>query len=344
MKKISYLILILALTSSCTSMLYTSIDVLRPAKVSFDKSAKNLLIINNTVMQPASYGHTNQLLGEKKKNTSINTDSLAIFCLSVVNEEFQKKEFFEKTYLHLPTINSNGSFLIAKTPVRDSILAFASTYNADAILSLDKMKVNDQVSEYYDENSAVYYALLEANYESTWSISYPKLNKSTSFSFKDTIYWEKESYQRKKSLGALPDRYSALIDGALHVGQTTIKKLVPWWDKEDRHFFMTNNKYIKQGMDSVYSKKWKSAISIWEKGLPKAKSALKAKLLHNIAIAYEISGDMNTAMEYAEKSTSTYTQGNLIDYNHFFTINQHESQLKNRLAEIKKINEQLGLE
>ena len=53
---------------------------------------------------------------------------------------------------------------------------------------------------------------------------------------------------------------------------------------------------------------------------------------------------MNTAMEYAEKSTSTYTQGNLIDYNHFFTINQYESQLKNRLAEIKKINEQLGLE
>lgn len=107
MKKIHFLLYIAILTSSCTSTLFTSIDVLRPAKVSFDKTAKNLLILNNTAVQPASYGHTNNLLGEKKKNISVNTDSLAFFCLSVVNEEFQKREFFDNTYLQLlPTIST----------------------------------------------------------------------------------------------------------------------------------------------------------------------------------------------------------------------------------------------
>jgi hypothetical protein len=49
----------LLLFSSCTTMMYTSIDVLRPAKVSFDKNASNLLIVNNTVVQPNNIGHRN---------------------------------------------------------------------------------------------------------------------------------------------------------------------------------------------------------------------------------------------------------------------------------------------
>ncbi len=344
MKKISYLVIILALASSCTSTLYTSIDVLRPAKVSFDKSAKNLLILNNTVIQPANYGHVSNLLGEKKKNVAINTDSLSYFCLSVVNEEFQKKEFFDNTYLKLSSTNNGGSFLIAQQPPADTVRALASKFDVDAILSLDKLKVNDQIIEYYNGGSGSFYALLEANYESSWTVSYPKLNKSTSFNFKDTIYWDYESFQRKKALESLPNRYNALIDGALYVGQNTMKKLVPWWDKEDRYFFKTDNKIMTLGMDSVYTKNWKAAIDIWESGLIKSKKTLQAKLLHNIAIAYEISGDMNKAMEYSKKSISAFLENSMVNYNNFFIIKQYEELLNNRIKEIKKINEQLGVE
>jgi Family of unknown function (DUF6340) len=344
MKKISFLIFIVAFTTSCTSTLFSTIDVLRPATISFDKSAKNILILNNTVVQPAIVGHTSQLLGEKKKNLSVNTDSLAIFCLSVVNEEFQKKEFFENTYLQLTSTNTNGSYLIAQPPLSDSLQALQSKYDVDAILSLDKLRVTDKLEEYYDEGIGSYYAILEANYESSWTVSYPKLNKSNSFSFKDTIYWDNESFQRKKALGAIPDRYNALIDGALHIGQTSMKKLVPWWDKEDRYFFSTNHKSMKMGLDSVYTKNWKAAILNWEKGLLKAKPALKAKLMHNMAVAYEIDGDMNKAWEYSQKSVSTYTSSSMVDYSNFFTINQYATQLKNRLAEIDLINKQLGIE
>jgi hypothetical protein len=318
--------------------------VLRPANVTFDKSAKNILILNNTVVQPDMIGHTSHLLGEKKKNLSVNTDSLAIFCLSVVNEELQKNEFFENTYLQLASTNTNGSYLIAQPPLNHTLKSLQSKFEVDAILSLDKLKVTDKLEEYYDEGIASYYAILEANYESSWTVSYPKLNKSNSFSFKDTIYWDNESFQRKKALGAIPNRYNALIDGALHLGQTTIKKLVPWWDKEDRYFFSTNNKFMKMGLDSVYTKNWKAAIQNWEKGLLKAKPALKAKLMHNMAIAYEIDGDMNKAWEYSQKSASTYTSSSMVDYSIFYTINQFASQLKNRLAEIELINKQLGIE
>jgi len=345
MKKFVFPLILLfgIMVSSCTSMLYTSIDVLRPAKVTFEKDAKSLLIVNNSVSQPASYGHTNELAGEKKKNVSVNTDSLAIFCLSVVNEEFQKNDFFNQTNLNLETINDSGSFLIASSPKMDKLNDLSQKYDADVVLSLDKIKVNDRVSDFYNNETGKFYALFEANFESAWTVSYPKLNKSQSYNFKDTIYWEEENYLRKKALETLPKRYNALIDGALYVGQNTMKKLVPWWDKDDRYFFKTNNKYMKEGLDSVYVKNWSSAISIWKNGLSKSGIATQAKLLHNIATAYEIKGDMINAKLFNQKAIDTYESSTIMDYNHYITMRLYNQTLEKRQKEIETINRQLGV-
>lgn len=346
MRKFEFALLLLfaIFATACTSMLYTSIDVLRPAQVAFEKNAQSLLIVNNSVLQPESYGHTNELYGEKRKNVSVNTDSLAIFCLSVVNEEFQKNEFFPQVQLHLPSLNVGGSFLTAKSPLPDTLQFMSQLYNADAILSLDKIKVNDRVADYYDSESNSFYALLEANFETTWSVAYPKSSKIQSFAFKDTIYWDAESYQRKKAIAALPNRYNALIDGALYVGQQALKKLVPWWDKEDRYFFSLDNKAVKQGLDSVYVKNWSAAISIWDKGLQKAKPATKAKLLFNMAVANEINGNLPKAIDNARKSLETYETANIMDYTHYLTIYDYIVTLEKRKREVDRINKQLGIE
>jgi len=333
----------LLLFSSCTTMMYTSIDVLRPAKVSFDKNASNLLIVNNTVVQPNNIGHRNELINEKPKNVSVRTDSLAIFCVSVVNEEFLKNDFFPTTQLVLNSINKSGNFLISNTPQIDTLKVLSAQYGADVVLSLDKIKVTDRIADYYNEESNYFYAMLEANFESTWSVTYSKNFKSETYSFKDTIYWDAESYQRKKALASLPDRYNALIDGALYVGQHVMKNLVPWWDKEDRYFFVTNNKSIKHGMDSVFVKNWSDAIKIWEKGVENASIATKAKLLHNISIAYEIEGDIKNATRYNKKSTEVFNSTPIVNFEHYFTVNQYSIHLKNRSKEIEEINKQLGV-
>lgn len=301
------------------------------------------MILNNSVIQPATYGHKNELLSEKTKNVSVNTDSLAIFCLSVVNEEFNKYGFFNSTQLHLPTLNTSGSFLMALPPKMDTLKAISKVYGANVILSLDKIKVSDKIVEYFNEESNSFYVILEANYESYWNVSYPDQNKCIQLNFKDTIYWENESYQRKKALAGLPNRYNALIDGALFVGQTAMKKFVPWWDKEERYFFMTENKYMYQGMDSVAVKNWNAAISIWQKGMKKSGKTLQAKLLNNIAIAYEIMGDMDKAKENILKAIEVYESNPVMNYDHYFSLRKYKEQLFKRIIEINEINKQLGV-
>ena len=80
--------------SSCTKLLYTSLDVLRPAKVAFNSDVNNILIINNTVPQPADIGHSTLFAFEGLKKETFNTDSLSIFCLGALKEDIESKNFF----------------------------------------------------------------------------------------------------------------------------------------------------------------------------------------------------------------------------------------------------------
>ena len=274
----------MALLSSCTTMLYTSLDVLRPAKITFDVSANQLLIVNNTVTQPADYGHKTEYYNDKSRNVVQQTDSMPTYCLSVVYEELANSEFFNDVQLHLNSVNKSTDFFNINPVSPDTINALCKRYNSNVVLSLDRMKVNDKIAELYDGTNYSYYTALVARYETQWSVHYPGNEKYGTVAFRDTIYWDAESFQRKNALNALPERADAIIDGALYVGQNSVKRFMPYWEKADRYFFSTNNKKMKQGIDSIYVKNWKAAIEIWESAMNKGGAGLKAKLAKTLPL------------------------------------------------------------
>jgi hypothetical protein len=323
-------------------MLYTNIDVLRPAKITFDAGATNLLIVNNAVTQPQEYGHKNEFFNQSPKNIKQNTDSLPLFCLAALNEDIVNKEFFKNVSIHINSTNKNDDFFLIQPLLPDTVNALCKRYDADVVLSLDRFKVNDKIAElhYSDVNS--YYMALVARYETQWSVHYPGNNKYTSATFRDTIYWDKESANRREALASLPERKDALVDGALYVGQNMIKRLIPYWEKNERYFFSNSNKKMKEGMDSVYAKKWDGAIHIWKSAIPSAGNSLKAKLANNIAIAYEIKGDIRNALDYAIQSFSFIKSATLTDEKTISFISNYVKQLSKRKSEAELIEKQLG--
>lgn len=346
MKKVTmpsiFVVFVVLLLSSCTTLSYTSLDVLRPARVSFDPKATNILVVNNTVKQPIDYGHKTELFNETTKNLKIDTDSLALFCLGALIEDLSEKEFFDNVHLHLNSVNTETDFFTIKSIPQDSVKALCDRYNTDVVLSLDRFKVNDKITELYYGDTYTYYDALVARYESQWSIHYPDREKFETTIFRDTIYWDSESPQRKKAIAALPKRTDALIDGALYVGRNSIKRLIPYWDKADRYFFNANSGALKNGMDSVYVKNWTAAIDIWTKGLSKRNLSAKAKLANNIAVAYEITGDVEKAIEYAQKSVDMFKSDPLVNYEHYACVLNYLQQLNARKKEIELIDKQLG--
>ncbi len=329
--------------TSCTSLLYTSLDVLHPAKVAFAPDANNLLIVNNTVNQPANYGHKTELINQNAKSVNISTDSTSMFCLGALLEDLEGKDFFSSVNLIPNSVNKSNDFFNITDLDEKTVKDLCTANHTNVILSLDNIKVSDDLTESYLVDNATFLASLELRFESTWSIHYLNRPEVTKIQFKDTVSWEAESYHRKDTMKGLPKRADALVDGALTVGHNCINRFVPYWDKVDRYFFNSKNKLMKQGMDSVYVKNWKSAISSWEKVLSTEKSAsLRGQAANNIAIGYEILGDMDKAMEYAVTSLKSFGELKVIDYDTVLRISDYVTELNQRRSEVPILKKQLG--
>ncbi|MEI6754187.1 MAG: DUF6340 family protein [Paludibacter sp.] len=329
--------------SSCTQLLYTSLDVLRPAKVEFKTDANDLLIVNNTVVQPQNYGHKTILMNNKSTNVLIASDSLAIFCLSSLAEDIENKAFFNSVQVLPNSVNTSFEFFGPNKLSDDTTRMLCKSNQTNVILSLDNIKVNDDLNEYYLEDNYSFLNSLEVKYETTWSIHYPDILDVKTISFKDTLYWETQSDDRRKAQSDMPNREDALIDGALEVGRKCVNRFTPYWEKVDRYFFTSGNKNIKQGMDSVYVKNWKSAIEIWTSIYNKTNNCLvQAYAANNIAIANEISGNIDKALEFATKSYYSFGKLTIPDYSSFIRVLDYVNELNQRKKEIKILKKQLG--
>jgi hypothetical protein len=343
----SWLLFILAVVifSSCSSMLFTTIDILRPAKVTFPAEITSVALINNSAIQDPEYGHTIQLLNQQEKRIRINTDSLSIFCLASLAEGMAKKEFFSKVILEPDNINPGSSFHSVSIPRRSEVEDVQGRNRVDGIISLNRILVKDKQGEFYNQEYYTYVSYLEAYYETQWSVHFPSENKIYTFTENDTIYWESEDYSRQRALQGMPDRTNALIDGALIVGEKSVNRFIPWWDKVDRYFFYNQSKLFKQGMDAVYRKDWSTAALLWEEGLGSFKNNVRnGKLAHNLAVIYELKGDITKAKKYSDTALNFFMSSFATKYQHLATVLNYNEELAVRMQESAKVTLQLGEE
>lgn len=334
-----------AFLSSCSSMLFTSIDILRPAKVTFPADVTNIVLINNSVAQLPDYGHTTYDLNNREKKISIETDSLSIYCLAALAEGMVEKEFFSKVTLEPNTINKGDHYSTPAPPERELVQQAATRNRAEGIISLNRILVNDKQGLVFDQDQNLFIGYIEAFYETQWSVHFPLKNQIYTYSVKDTVYWESESYSRQRAAQGLPDRKNALIDGALIVGEKSVNRFIPWWDKVDRYFFSSSRKAIKNGMEKIYRKEWTEAIKIWEEGVKATTSnTLKAQLSHNLAVVYEITGDVRKAKSSSDEALEYFMLTYVSQYDHLMIVANYNEQLEQRLREVDKVNLQLGSE
>ena len=331
-----------AASCSSTKMLYTSIDVLRPAEVVFPANVNSLLLVNNSAPQPQEMGHTTSLLDGSIQNISLNTDSLSLFVLSALNEELDNAGFFANNSLVVNSINTGNDFSKITPIPAAQLQSLCADHAADAVLSLNSLQVNDALDE--SVTWAGTYSLgLYAVYDTWWTVQYADAQKQTELlHYQDTIYWESEGDNSQQLLSNFPNRDDALVDGALYVGQKMLNRLIPYWEENDRYLFDLQQPLMLQGMQEVYKRNWSGAIPLWEEQLnqtPKNKD--KALIQNNLAVAYEITGDLDKAMSTITQAVDNYSTG-IPSHKNLNAMLDYKDELLVRLKQQILIKEQMG--
>ncbi len=342
MKKLlnlSLLIVVACCSTACTGMLYTSIDVLRPAKVAFPTG--RLLIVNNAATQPPKEGHSTWLLEDTKRNIEQATDSLSMLLLSALSEEIAGKTFFTGEELIYKSLNTTGDYRKVQSLTADQVKELCRRYNADALLALNRLETSSRLEEFY-QDYYVYGLSLAAIYRSDWSVHRPGVEQSERLQFADSLFWEDTAFSRKEVFERFPLRGDALKNGALYIGRKSVKRFLPYWEPEDRYFFDVRGKLMKQGLDSIYAKNWSAAIALWERAFEQSKRlSEKAFAANNLAVAYEMSGDLSKAWDYINKAIEIYRQKTNTDHLKFYRMSVYHQQLDRRRKEEAALSRQM---
>lgn len=338
--KLLYFILLLFVLNSCaTPRMFTTLDVLHPAEVTFAPEVQNVLIVNNSVVQSENAGHyiLNSYLDRYyPASLSLKFDSAALFCAASLRENLESNQFFNSVSMSQTNMNTTGNYYKTSPLTKQTVRFLCNLYNSDAVVSLDHIHTTDIIIK----NSGDNLSALDVMIDSKWTIHYPTDSVSNFKNFTDKFSWEEEK------INSLPNRYDALVDACILTGSNISDRMIPQWGKEDRYFYAPKKSLFVQAMDSVTYRKWPAAIELWKKASTTSKSSrTKFHAYNNIAIGYEIMGDFDYAMLYASKAIEIYPYiiiFSTTNENRIYELMDYYDTLKNRKEEAKLLDRQLG--
>lgn len=331
-------LLLLITISSCTVYKEYPIDVYKPGEISIPPGAKNVAFIYRNFKYPGDtlqnyYKHDYQL---RKARLQGNLDSILVTtALKELAKNFKTKNTFNQVrILPYELFKRHTS---EKLPVLDFdvIKKITSATNSDILISLETYSYFfSEYSRNYDNppSNEVVTAAVWAVYD---PVTEHILERKALI---DTVYWngydEQGNYQKDYQL---PPRETALKIASQMVGENYAKRFSASWQTATRMYAVPPLPDFSDAAYNVEQGKWDNAIRLWEKYASNKNGKLAISARFNLALAYEMKDDFDTASRWLEAALSLATQYRSKE--DLKMILDYRKILQKRKNDVKKLNQ-----
>ena len=197
---------------------------------------------------------------------------------------------------------------------------------ADLLLSLDYFAINEKQMK-----GQFNYIFVQP----VWNFYNLKERKLQYFYNKtDTILWFKQTEQGRKT-----KRKEVVQYAAEHTGNIFAQYLVPHWVPVQRTFYRSGHVELKKAQKLAEQNKWLEAAKIWKKNANNQNKNIAAKSMYNLAVACEMEGEIDAAIDWVTKSYNVFGNSNEV---HDFNCRDYLRLLGQRKLDIKKIEMQVN--
>ena len=232
----------------------------------------------------------------------------------------------------------DNTSLIAGEMPWDEIKELCDTFKTDAILSLDYFKTR-VITEYLSTtNYNVFtgnfadqsHAELKINYEALFRVYDPELERVVMRRFmRDTLFWEGTDESARDLFRWFTPVKDALTQTGIAIALDLSGEICPGWRNEKRSYFASGDSNMKQAAQLINSNQWETTIALWKDTAEKTKSkSLKSKAEFNIALGYEMLGDLDSSIKWALQSYNTMYRTNT--YNYLETLKRRKNEINNQ--------------
>jgi len=187
-------------------------------------------------------------------------------------------------------------------------------YNVDAVLSLESFAEHLTTKYYfkpeYGSSGNVYSANTDIGYNAQWRL-YRSGNHAGAYRFQvmDSIFWQASSHSLPDLYEQMPRTKEALTGGGIASGLKMAAYISPNWQNQLRYYFITGNKEIDAATAYLKENKWEETAEIWSKFASVKSKRIRSQVEFNLALAAEMNGNLDLAIEWGLKSYKTsYSQ------------------------------------
>lgn len=230
----------------------------------------------------------------------------------------------------------------------DDIQKIADSTNADLLLSFDYFgSVDGIISPKYIRDLSQKYIFSSFNLNeatetvyifSGWNFYDLKKNKMIYSHIKnDTIKWNQPAQNITKAKKVLPPRIDAVLNAADIAGSNFAEFLSPHWIEVERMYYKSGQIELKKTNEMIKQNRWLEAAEIWKKNSTNKNKKIAAKSMYNMALACEMNGDFDAAIDWLVKSyharhKDIYHTGSCKNY--IFVLGQRKLDIKKMEGEI----------
>ncbi len=328
---------------SCVSTRSLLIEIPEPAPENLPASIQSLTIASQAVNKkfndlPAD--SLQKIFYEKRFNydTVIYDFQMADTTLQALGDLLFESGRYDYVIPRNRFMNGSKSSNFAQPLPWETVRELTREFDTDALLSLEHLGarvITDFGNEsFYDPFQDGFYsaasAQMKIQYEAQFRVYDPKEEKIVLNKFlRDTLYWEDADVSTRNLFSKFTPVKKALSEAGIAIALDLSERISVIWRTERRTYFGGREENMQNAGQFAQNGNWQTALNLWEETAVNSKSKSRiSKAQFNVALAYEMTGNLDEAIDWALKSYKTMYRP--LTYEYLQVLKRRKNELKNR--------------
>jgi len=323
------------LMQSCYAPQITSAEILFPAKeTNLAKDLEEVTLVNRSYLPPSQRDKSGvHYVGNRYTKTDTYVDSIvsdnSLYSFAYQLNLAPKGNTVKNDSIFKLGISEN-SFLQPLT--MNQVNRICESMDANMIVALEAFHSFDSLYRYLTES--YYVSERKTSLLTAWRV-YEYGNQQPVYQgyIEDSIYFNAYGYSRYSADKDLISYKNALYEISYSSGEKFFREISPHWKEIERIYFDYYSQDMAKANAFAESKLWKKAAAVWRPIAEKKKGGKSAYAAYNMAIASEMTGNLELAMFWLNKALEMRSD------NYYFL--EYRKTLRERISRQQVVDRQL---
>lgn len=321
-----FLLVLLSLSSCVITDSITTIrfEILKPGIVQIPKDLNNVAVFRRGEYQSDScisaYFDSNKRLVEK---TTTNYSTLADKCVAAFAQSVENRGYFKNVKNYSDSLNH----IIFEGDSLKNINELFEKTKSDICIFLDLLQF---------KNTSIYgYRQLNTQAHLLWTIAFKKDSSVYYYNQNDELIFDIPTMGPRSKKSGIK---LILMDASEYLGRSFGSKLIPDWITVERMYYKSRNTEMLKAERFALKQEWLKAAEIWNRETKNKNEQIVAKACYNMALACEMEGKIDGAIDWLSKSYSALSKDDLL---HKANCLRYIDVLAIRKKEIERLQKQV---